>query len=63
MAYKQINPTYECTEPRKEFVIDTDADVASLPSCGAGSAAISVASGNVWMKNASGEWKILGGGA
>lgn len=62
MAYKQIAPTYECEAPKKEFVLDTDADVELLPPCGAGSTAISVASGKVFMKNASGQWKEFGGG-
>lgn len=62
MAYKKIAPTYECEAPRMEFVLDTDADLEDLPECGAGSSAISVASGNVFMKNASGAWRILGGG-
>lgn len=61
MAYKQIAPTYECEAPRKEFVMDSDADLQDLPECGSGSVAISVAPGNVWMKNASGKWAIFGG--
>ena len=63
MAYKQIAPTYECEAPRRDFVMDTDADIADLPSCGAGSTAISVASGKVFMKNASGAWAEFGGEA
>lgn len=61
MAYKQIAPTYECEAPRREFVLDTDADIADLPECGSGSVALSVASGKVFMKNASGVWAVLGG--
>lgn len=59
---KQIAPTNECTQVRKDFVIDTDEDVASLPSCAAGSTALSVSSGNVYMVNASGVWAMVGGG-
>lgn len=59
---KQIQPTLEGTQLRRKFVIDTDADVATLPSCAAGSAALSVESGSVFVVNASGEWKKFGGG-
>lgn len=58
---KQIQPTLEGTQIRKDFVIDTDADVATLPSCATGSAALSVESGSVFVVNASGEWKKCGG--
>lgn len=60
--YKKIAPVMECALPICEFVLDGDEDVASLPECGSGSTAISVASGKVFMKNASGEWKEFGGG-
>lgn len=46
---------------RREFICDTDDDVANLPECCAGSAALVSASGKVWIVNASGEWVEFGG--
>ena len=62
MAIKQIAPTMECKSKMYDFIIDTDEDAASLPeTCGSGSTAISCASGNVFIVNASGAWVKLGG--
>lgn len=61
MAFTQIAPTIKDEYKIKQFVIDTDADISALPECGAGSTAISVSSGKVFMVNASREWKELGG--
>lgn len=62
MAIKQISPTMNCSSRIHDFIIDTDADAADLPeTCAAGSTALSCASGNVFIVNASGEWVILGG--
>lgn len=58
---KQIQPTQEDTMIRKDFVIDNDTDVATLPSCATGSTALSCASGSVFIVNASGAWVKLGG--
>lgn len=49
---------YQC-----EYILDTEADVPNLPECCVGSTAIVVASGNVYMVNASGVWTKFGGGA
>lgn len=49
---------YQC-----EYILDTEADVANLPKCVTGSVALVVATGNVYMVNASGVWKRFGGGA
>ncbi len=63
MAIKQMNPITECEHRKYDYVMDTDADAENLPAtCASGSTAISVASGNIFMVNASGEWKLLGGG-
>ena len=43
-------------EPPREFIVDTDADFENLPKACTGSAAISLASGNVRVVNTSGEW-------
>lgn len=63
MAYALIG---KCCEgvgwPRCDFVIDTDADVDTLPKCNPGSSAVSVASGKVYIVNASGKWVEFGGG-
>ena len=50
--------SYQC-----EYILDTEDDVANLPKCGTGSTALVVATGNVYIVNASGEWKLFGGGA
>lgn len=62
MAYKQIGREWcaPAGEYRKEFICDTDADFEQLPDCGTGSAAVSIASGNVRVVNASGEWVDFG---
>lgn len=63
MAYKQIkNRFVSCDEERYgEFICDTDADFADLPKAYAGSTAVSVETGNVYVVNASGEWVKFGG--
>lgn len=44
----------------QELICDTDADVENLPKCCAGSTAIVVESGKIFMVNASGEWAPFG---
>ena len=63
MAYKLINEEYcACVDAqRKELLCDTDADFSDLPKCCTGSTAVSVATGNVQVVNASGEWVKFGG--
>lgn len=63
MAYKLIDEEYcECADAqKKEFLCDTDADFADLPTACPGSTALSVATGNVYVVNASGEWVKFGG--
>lgn len=65
MAYKLIKEEYcPCADAQqKEFLCDTDADFATLPKCCPGSTAVSVASKNVYMVNASGRWVLFGGGS
>lgn len=46
-----------------EFVLDTENDVKNLPTALPGSTALVVASGNVYMVNASGKWVKFGGAA
>lgn len=48
---------------QREFLCDTENDVESLPECNTGSTAVVIASGNVYMVNASGEWALFGGEA
>lgn len=63
MAHKLIDETYcpYTRAKRKEFLCDTDEDFADLPECCTGSTAVSVATGNVLVVNASGKWVALGG--
>lgn len=62
MAIKMINHEWcACANDyKKEFVIDTDADAASLPECCTGSAALAVETGSAYMVNASGVWQKVG---
>lgn len=62
MAIKMTNIEWcSCTNDyRKEFMMDTDADMANLPKCCVGSTAIAVSSGEVYMVNASGDWVVFG---
>lgn len=62
MAIKKIAPVNECKHTRYDYIIDTDADAASLPAtCATGSTALSCESGSVYIVNASGVWVKLGG--
>ncbi len=63
MAYKM---TFEDYSPYvkgfvREYICDTEADAANLPSCGTGSSALVVEGGKVYMVNASGKWEAFGG--
>jgi hypothetical protein len=44
-----------------EFVCDAETDVAQLPKCCAGSVALVVSTGNVYVVNANGNWVKFGG--
>lgn len=45
---------------RREYIIDSAADLANLPECAPGSIAIVAdAGGAMYMVNASGEWREL----
>ena len=63
MAIKLVNREYaNCLNSyQREYILDTEADVASLPECCTGSTALVVESGNIYMVNASGEWVVFGG--
>lgn len=63
MAIKRINREYcACLDDYKQdFIVDTEADVATLPECCTGSSALVVESGAVYMVNASGVWAVFGG--
>ena len=57
MAYKLMNSKY-CPfvdAEKREYLCDTDADFATLPSCATGSIAVTPA-GTARIVNASGEW-------
>lgn len=56
---EKYNPFPEAV--RKEYLCDTDADFADLPKAAPGSTAVSAATGNVMVVNASGEWVAFGG--
>ena len=64
MAYKLVDSDWcSCvSDYRKEYIVDTEADIANLPQCCAGSSALVVESGDVFIVNASGEWKTLPNG-
>lgn len=45
----------------QEYIVDTDADIESLPQdCAVGSTAIVIESGRIFMVNSCGEWKPFG---
>ena len=44
-----------------DYIVDTDEDVANLPKASAGSNAVSIATGNVFVVNTQGEWVAFGG--
>ena len=63
MAHKLIKEKYSVhvDARKKEFLCDTDADFANLPEACVGSTAVSAATGNVYIVNASGNWVAFGG--
>ena len=63
MAIKMISKEYcPCLDSyKKDYIVDAEADVATLPQCCPGSTALVVESGTAYMVNASGVWVVLGG--
>lgn len=63
MAIKKIKREWclSLGDYKKDFIVDTEADVAALPKCCTGSSALVVESGAVYVVNASGEWAVFGG--
>lgn len=63
MAWKlidiRVNPL--TNKKHREYICDTDADFESLPKAHAGDTAVSAATGNIKVVNASGEWVEFGG--
>lgn len=58
MAFKCISNGGSAADFRREFILDSEADVADLPAAYPGSIAMVVdGSSKVYMVNASGEWK------
>ena len=61
MAVKQIDKVgVPYNQAPKRVIVDSESDVATLPSCYPGSSAIAVDEGVLYMVNASGEWKKMG---
>lgn len=64
MAYKCYNKTYVNTEDMvgyiKDFICDTDDDVANLPECLPKSTALVADGAEVHIVNASGAWVPFG---
>lgn len=63
MAIQRINREWCAYSEgyRDEFIADTEADVANLPACCAGSSALVSATGKIYMVNASCQWVEFGG--
>lgn len=61
MAYKRINDPY-VRGCMKEYICDTDADLANLPEACTGSMAISLESGKVYVVSTFGNWIPFGEG-
>lgn len=67
MATKMINKEY-CSyldDYKQDFIVDTEADIATLPECCTGSKALVAQTGVNYIVNASGAWCACGssGGA
>lgn len=56
----RVNPLTK--KEHREFICDTDADFADLPKSNPGDTAVSAATCNVKVVNASGNWVEFGGG-
>lgn len=56
--YKLINYS-EASAGVKEFIADTEEDVEQISDCEMGSTVYVIATGKVYMKNSSGEWKVM----
>lgn len=63
MAIKKIKREWcpSLGDYKKDFIADTEADVASLPDCCTGSSALVIESGSVYVVNTSGAWVAVGG--
>ena len=61
MAYKRINDPY-VRGCMKEYLCDTDADLATLPEACTGSMAVSLESGKVYVVSTFGNWIPFGAG-
>lgn len=63
MAYKLINCDWcvELDAYTKDFICDTEDDVANLPQCTTGSSAIVITSGTMYIVNTNGAWQKFGG--
>lgn len=62
MAYKLVNEEWcpTLSDCQRDYVCDTESDVANLPKCCTGSSALVVESGKVYVVNASGVWAVYG---
>lgn len=62
MAVKQIgqkfSPVVKAT--KKRYIVDTESDVATLPTCCPGSTAVVAEGGKTYVVNASNRWVLLG---
>lgn len=63
MAIKLIKKEYSDLQGdyKRDYICDTDADVASLPKCRCGSSALVIATGDVHVVNPAGQWTKVGG--
>lgn len=58
MAHKEVVDT---NVYKKNFICDSEADIANLPECLPGSQAVVVTTGALYVVNASGDWVKFGG--
>ena len=60
MAQKMISTNGQVQYNVDEFVIDTPDDLKKLPTRSAmGSVALCISDGNVYIKDSTGEWKVI----
>ena len=62
MAFKLVNTEWcpALNDYQRDYIVDTESDVAHLPQCCTGSSALIVESGKVYVVNASGVWAVYG---
>ena len=60
MSFKLTSTNGQVQYDVNEYTIDTPEDLKNLPKkCAMGSIALCISNGEVYIKNSSGEWKVI----